>query len=99
EPGSSGAAVLVDDDGEEIERLPSKHTRDLPPGTVVSVRTPGGGGFGDPTDRATERVVRDLRLGKLSVERARAAYGIDPDDVVEEVTAGETEAADGDGDR
>ena len=99
EPGSSGAAFLVDDDGEAVERLPSKHTRDLPPDSVVSVRTPGGGGFGDPMDRATERIVRDLRLGKLSVERARAAYGIDPDDVVEEVTDSKTDETTGSDDR
>jgi N-methylhydantoinase B len=82
--GASGAAYLVDDDGEEIERIPAKETRDLPAGSVLSVRTPGGGGFGDPGERLAAKVVRDIRLGKLSVERAREVYGIDPDQVVEE---------------
>ena len=46
-----------------------------PPGDVVSLRTPGGGGYGDPADRDPEAVRRDLRLGKLSAEAAREVYG------------------------
>jgi len=30
------------------EELPAKVTRDLQPGDVVTVETPGGGGFGPP---------------------------------------------------
>jgi N-methylhydantoinase B len=82
EPGATGAAYLVDDEGQELEALPAKTTLDLPADSVLSLRTPGGGGFGDPADRDTTAVVRDLRLGKLSVERAREVYGIDPDDVL-----------------
>ena len=68
----------VDDPGGVTfdERLPAKTTRDLPPGTVVSVRTPGGGGYGDPADRDPDRLRRDLRLGKCSPERARETYGV-----------------------
>ena len=73
--GAGGAAYLVDDDGEELETLPAKHTRDLPAGTVVSVRTPGGGGHGDPADRDDAAVERDLRLGKLTAATAREEYG------------------------
>jgi len=40
-PGEVGANLL---DGEE---LPAKTTRSLEPGAVVTVRTPGGGGYGD----------------------------------------------------
>ncbi|WP_313694019.1 hydantoinase B/oxoprolinase family protein [Halorarum halobium] len=79
DPGANGAAYLVDDDGDEREKLPAKHTRDLPAGSVVSVRTPGGGGYGDPADRDPEAVARDLRLGKLSPALAREAYGYDPE--------------------
>jgi N-methylhydantoinase B len=41
----------------------------------VSLRTPGGGGYGDPDERDPEAVRRDVRLGKLSAEAARDAYG------------------------
>jgi len=61
------------------ERVPAKTTRDLAAGSVVSVRTPGGGGHGDPGERSTEAIARDLRLEKLSTAEAREAYGYDPD--------------------
>ncbi|MCR4391201.1 MAG: hydantoinase B/oxoprolinase family protein [Candidatus Acetothermia bacterium] len=44
EPGAPGENVLVRD-GEEIP-LPGKAELDLRPGEVLSVRTPGGGGYG-----------------------------------------------------
>ncbi|WP_241988425.1 hydantoinase B/oxoprolinase family protein, partial [Halorubrum sp. SP3] len=49
--GESGSAVRIDPDG-ETERLPQKSTHSLPPGTTVSIRTPGAGGYGDPTARS-----------------------------------------------
>jgi len=78
--GANGAAFLVDESGDELEKLPAKHTRDLPAGTVVSVRTPGGGAYGDPADRPEEAIERDLRLGKVTPERAREQYGRGSDD-------------------
>ena len=79
EPGAPGAAYLVDDDGETLERLPAKATRELPPDSVVSVRTPGGGGHGDPADRDPAALARDLRLGKVTTTRVRETYGVDPE--------------------
>ncbi len=45
-------------------------------GQVIRIRTTGGGGWGDPLDRAVEDVVRDVRWGKVSVECARRDYGV-----------------------
>jgi len=67
-----------DDDPEE---LAPKSTHELPPGSVVSVRTPGGGGYGDSSDRDAGALARDLRLGKITPERLRSVYGIDPMDL------------------
>ncbi|WP_276261190.1 hydantoinase B/oxoprolinase family protein [Haloglomus litoreum] len=85
EPGASGAAFHTPGDagagGDEVtERLPPKTTLDLDPGDVVSVRSPGGGGYGDPADRAAAGIKRDLRLGKLSAEAARERYGYEAAD-------------------
>jgi len=44
EPGARGCNLL---NGEE---LPAKVTRDLVPGDLVTIETPGGGGFGSPGD-------------------------------------------------
>jgi N-methylhydantoinase B len=81
EPGASGAAFLLsggsdgeDDDAADAERLPAKVVRELNAGDVLSVRTPGGGGYGDPADRDESAILRDLRLGKLTPEAAREVY-------------------------
>ncbi len=62
-------------DGVET-RLGSKSTTDLRTGDTVSVRSCGGGGYGPPAQRDPERVLRDVLEGKVSVERARARYGV-----------------------
>jgi N-methylhydantoinase B len=51
----------------------------LKPGDVVQVRTPGGGGYGDPRARARSKVIEDLRRGYLSREDAVRDYAFDPD--------------------
>jgi len=75
--GDAGADRLHRD-GESVA-IPAKSTHDLDAGDVVCLRTPGGGGYGDPADRDPDAVARDLRLGKVSATRAREVYDIDPD--------------------
>jgi N-methylhydantoinase B len=65
--------------GEE-QPLSAKGTVELEAGDVVSYRTCGGGGYGPPRERDPELVLRDVREGKVSAERARDVYGV----VVEE---------------
>ncbi|MGY1777325.1 hydantoinase B/oxoprolinase family protein [Geodermatophilus sp. SYSU D00804] len=48
----------------------------LPAGTVVRIRTTGGGGWGDPLDRPVEEVLRDVAWRKVSVSGAREDYGV-----------------------
>jgi N-methylhydantoinase B len=48
----------------------------LEPQEEVIVEMPGGGGYGDPFERDIERVLRDVRGGYVSVERARTEYGV-----------------------
>lgn len=50
-------------------------------GDTLDVLSTGGGGYGDPRRREAAAVLRDIRAGLLSHERARAVYGveIDPD--------------------
>jgi N-methylhydantoinase B len=71
---------VVNPEGEAVE-LGSKVTVQLKPGDVVSYRTCGGGGYGPPEERDPQAVARDVREGKVSVERAREVYrvAIDPD--------------------
>ncbi|HJX42240.1 MAG TPA: hydantoinase B/oxoprolinase family protein, partial [Geodermatophilus sp.] len=48
----------------------------LPAGTVVRIRTTGGGGWGDPLERPVEEVLRDVAWRKVSVAGAREDYGV-----------------------
>ena len=44
----------------------------------VIIKTPGGGGYGDPKDRDYDAVIKDLRDGYISRETAITEYGLDP---------------------
>ena len=48
----------------------------LPAGTEVTLELPGGGGYGPPWERDPALVLEDVRNGYVSVERARADYGV-----------------------
>ncbi|MEX5721480.1 hydantoinase B/oxoprolinase family protein [Geodermatophilus maliterrae] len=48
----------------------------LPAGTVVRIRTTGGGGWGDPLERPVDEVLRDVAWRKVSVPGAREDYGV-----------------------
>jgi N-methylhydantoinase B len=48
----------------------------LKAGTVVRIRTTGGGGWGDPLDRPVDEVLRDIAWRKVSVDGARVDYGV-----------------------
>ncbi len=50
----------------------------LKPGDLVQVRTPGGGGLGDPRSRPRPRVSADLRRGYLTEAEAARDYGYVP---------------------
>ena len=69
--------VYQNDDGECAPPMVSKVTDiRIAQGQHVRLETPGGGGFGDPKTRDPARVVRDVRLGYVSVEAARRDYGV-----------------------
>ena len=48
----------------------------MQPGDVVSYRTCGGGGYGPAANRDPERVLRDVRDGKVSQARAAEVYRV-----------------------
>ena len=50
--------------------------RPVPVDSEVIIRTGGGGGWGDPFEREPEAVLGDVREGLVSVEKARADYGV-----------------------
>ena len=79
--GGNGAPnrFTVRRDGAEVEPsvLPGKVSGfALQCDDVVIERTAGGGGYGDPIERAPDAVARDVRYGYVSREAAHATYGV-----------------------
>ena len=58
----------------EAKAMSSKTTLDLTPGDTISYQTCGGGGYGPPEERDPSLVLKDVRDGKVSVERAKSIY-------------------------
>jgi N-methylhydantoinase B len=56
--------------------LRAKTVVDLNPDATVTLRLPGGGGYGDPLAREPERVLADVVDGYISIEAARRDYGV-----------------------
>lgn len=79
--GATGAAYRINDDESdtEPEKLNQKTVHEIPPDTTISIRTPGAGGYGDPTSRDEEMIRRDLKQGKITLEYVREEYGINPE--------------------
>ncbi len=46
-------------------------------GDVLRIVSPGGAGYGNPSERDKEAVRRDLREGKISAQVARDVYGLE----------------------
>lgn len=61
--GGNGAVGVNLIDGAVV---PSKLTTEVSAGTTVTIRTPGGGGHGDPEDRAPADHERDVANGKVT---------------------------------
>jgi N-methylhydantoinase B len=57
--------------------LSAKGHHSIAPGERLIVEMPGGGGYGDPTQRDPERIARDVRNGLVTPDAARALYGAD----------------------
>lgn len=61
----------------EIEKLTyTKMTRPVDQGDIVTIVTPGAGGWGDPLTRDPEKVRWDVKEEFVSPDRARECYGV-----------------------
>src|SRR5919108_4066775 len=80
--GKTGRCTL--NPGTETARvIPSRYSdHTLHPGEVIRLETPGGGGLGSPIERDPSMVLKDVRNGYVTLEKARAIYhvAIEPQD-------------------
>jgi N-methylhydantoinase B len=59
----------------EREEVPPVAALELQPGERIVSVSAGGGGYGDPRERAPEAVRHDVEEGWISAERAARVYG------------------------
>ena len=74
EPGTPSWNVLNPGDCPTI--LPTLTMTVVHQGDVICHTMAGGGGWGNPLDREPDLVQADVWNGKVTVEHARAAYGV-----------------------
>ena len=73
--GAKGEYYIIKPDGRRV-KLRSKCTVKIEEGDIFVVRTPGGGGYGNPLERTPELVHRDVLDGLISLESAEKEYGV-----------------------
>lgn len=62
----------------------------LKPGDVVTIDAPGGGGYGDPSERDPALVLNDVIQGYVSLDNARSDYKVAIDPATLEIDEEET---------
>lgn len=75
QPGPAAATYRITRDG-QTEKLPGVVECRLEPGEWIRGFDAGGGGYGDPLERAPARVCRDVMERWETTERARDVYGV-----------------------
>lgn len=73
---ASVGSILVELPSAEALRVTKVTKLPLPPGTRVTFMTAGGGGYGEPNQRAADDVATDVRLGYVSADCASEDYGM-----------------------
>lgn len=83
EGGGTGATAHVEiHRADGMSETLTKGDRALGPGDVVRILSGGGGGYGNPFERALASVQNDLAQGYLSADGARQFYGVAVDDML-----------------
>ena len=72
---AQGSKNTIEENG-EIKLLPSKITTYIPKNSTIIYKTPGGGGYGNPLERNPELVLKDVKWGLVSLEKAKSDYGV-----------------------
>lgn len=75
EPGAC-SSIGIAPPGEQEREIGKIDVLRPPPNSLVTFRTPGGGGWGDPFTRDPQAVLADVAEGLVSPAAARARYGV-----------------------
>lgn len=75
--GGHSGSMTKNPYGDDPVHLPSKLSdEEFAPGDVLQIRTPCGGGYGNPYERDPELVLGDVLDDFTTLEDARASYGV-----------------------
>lgn len=74
--GSLNKMKLIYPDGQIYHPTSKEIIKGIPRGTIFHEIAGGGGGYGDPFQRPVEKVLKDVRNGLLSIEKAKEDYGV-----------------------
>ena len=61
--------------GKDGRVLPSKGRMTIQSGELITLSLPGGGGLGDPRERARDAIEADVLEGYLTVAESKRVYG------------------------
>jgi len=75
-PGAPSDCFMISKDGKK-QTLPSKITTKVESGTRLILKTAGGGGFGNPLERDSERIYQDIKEEIITIKKAKEEYGLD----------------------
>jgi N-methylhydantoinase B len=86
--GGSNARAFLNPNTPDAEVLRSKFIRTFGATDVFRAEMAGAGGYGNAFERNPQKVLEDVRQGKVSVEHARKAYAVE---ITNELTINEIE--------
>jgi N-methylhydantoinase B len=78
--GAGAPTTIAQDDGSPMN---GKGKQFVPHGRKVIMAFPGGGGYGNPSERSVDLVKRDLARGYISAETAAKDYNLSAADIAE----------------
>jgi N-methylhydantoinase B len=73
--GGTSQCLLILPDGKQTN-LPSKVTTRVHKGSILVLKTSGGGGYMDPLERDPQEVQKDVIAGNITLDTARKEYGV-----------------------
>ena len=71
---AKGAHCYVTEPDGNVRELPTKVFTILSKGETLMIQTPGGGGWGPPGERDTDRIEKDLENGLISSDNTNVTY-------------------------
>jgi N-methylhydantoinase B len=88
--GAKGEYYIIKPNGKRM-KLKSKCTVKIEKGDIFVVKTPGGGGYGNPMEREPKRVLHDVLNGLVPLDAAKKDYGVAIDPVIMKINQKSTQ--------